>query len=111
MEYDADTLRDMQTILSYVENLIESQFREIPEERKEKVLDILERPDRYYVEGDTLLIHASNAILEKFPGDIKEDIPFDPRAGTDTSALYRAESYTLYKIFLQKREYYHYRQY
>lgn len=77
MEYDADTLRDMQTILSYVENLIESQFREIPEERKEKVLDILERPDRYYVEGDTLLIHASNPILEKFPGDIKEDIPFD----------------------------------
>ena len=70
MEYDADTLRDMQTILSYVENLIESQFREIPEERKEKVLDIQAIHFHLDINGKT--VRGGYLIDSRFESDLRE---------------------------------------
>ena len=77
MEFDADTLKDIQAMLSFAERIVQSQKREISEEKKKKVGEITEHPDAYFVDGDELMIHSSNPLLERNRGDIKADIPFE----------------------------------
>lgn len=77
MEFDVETLKDIQTMLSYVEGLVQTEFQEISEQKKQNVQEIMKHPERYCLDGDELMIHSQNPVLDAFGGDIKSDIPFE----------------------------------
>lgn len=95
MVFDADTLQDIKTALSYVERIVRAQFEEIPEGKKERIKEILERTDRYFVDGDELMIYSSNPLFEGKPDSATEGIPFDrircvDFIGDDAKGFYNA---------------------
>ena len=77
MRFDEDTLKDIEETLSHIEKIVESEAKAIPEEKRRRVQEILDHPDRYYVEGDELLIHGSSPLLEGSPFEKKGDIPLE----------------------------------
>ena len=77
MDFDADTRKDIELTLSFVEEIVLDQFKEIGEEKKARIEEILKNPERYYVDDDTLMIHCENPLLGQYRGDMKTDIPFE----------------------------------
>lgn len=77
MEFDQATLQDIRLTLSYVEKLVSSAYEKTEESKKAKIAKILANPDRYYVDGDELMIHASHPLFDQYRADAKLNIPFD----------------------------------
>ena len=95
MEFDVDTLQDIKAILSHIERIVRAQYEQIPEEKKVRIKEILEHPDRYYVDGDELIIHSLHPLFGENPSEAKTDIPFDrircvDFIGDDANGFYNA---------------------
>ena len=95
MEFDVDTLQDIKAILSHIERIVRAQYEQIPEEKKVRIKEILEHPDRYYADGDELIIHSLHPLFGENPSEAKTDIPFDrircvDFIGDDANGFYNA---------------------